>query len=159
MTSPEFSTNEQIIQAAKRRLSQGPWDYLVGGSESETTMRRNRLAFDKVAFRPRILVNVSDVNTSTTLLGHTLRIPVMMAPVGSLQVFDGEGGVGVTKAASEFGVLHVVSSVTQPSLEEISNAASSPKVYQLYIHGDWDWTKDMLDRATVSYTHLRAHET
>ena len=120
MTSPEFSTNEQIIQAAKRRLSQGPWDYLVGGSESETTMRRNRMAFDKVAFRPRILVNVSDVNTSTTLLGHSLRIPVMMAPVGSLQVFDEEGGVGVTKAASEFGVLHVVSSVTQPSLEEIS---------------------------------------
>ena len=150
MTSPEFFTNEQIIQAAKRRLSQGPWDYLVGGSESETTMRRNRLAFDKVAFRPRILVNVSDVNTSTTLLGHTLRIPVIMAPVGSLQVFDQEGGVGVTKAASEFGVLHVVSSVTQPSLEEISSAASSPKVYQLYIHGDWDWTKDMLDRAKVA---------
>ncbi|GIT69569.1 MAG: hypothetical protein Ct9H300mP27_06730 [Chloroflexota bacterium] len=107
------------------------------------------MAFDKVAFRPRILVNVSDVNTSTTLLGHTLRIPVMMAPVGSLQVFDGEGGGGY-KAASEFGVLHVVSSVTQPSLEEISNAASSPKVYQLYIHGDWDWTKDMLDRAKAA---------
>ncbi len=146
MTSSEFATNEQIVQSAKRRLAQGPWDYLVGGSESETTMRRNRLSFDKIAFRPRVLVDVSDVNTSTTLLGHALRIPVMMAPVGSLQVFDQEGGAGVTKAASEFGVLHVVSSVTQPSLEEIASAASSPKVYQLYIHGDWDWTKDMLDR-------------
>ena len=147
MTSSEFATNDQIVQSAKRRLAQGPWDYLVGGSESETTMRRNRLSFDKIAFRPRVLVDVSDVNTSTTLLGHALRMPVMMAPVGSLQVFDQEGGVGVTKAASEFGVLHVVSSVTQPSLEEIASAASSPKVYQLYIHGDWDWTKDMLDRA------------
>ena len=67
MTSPEFSTNEQIIQAAKRRLSQGPWDYLVGGSESETTMRRNRLAFDKVAFRPRVLVNVSSELSHATI--------------------------------------------------------------------------------------------
>ena len=147
MTSSGFVTNEEIVQSARRRLSQGPWDYLVGGSEADTTMRRNRLAFDKIAFRPRVLVDVSDVNTSTMLLGHTLRIPVMMAPVGSLQVFNEEAGVGVTKAASEIGVLHVVSSVTQPSLEEIANAATSPKVYQLYIHGDWDWTKGMLDRA------------
>ena len=145
--SSNFVTNEEIVQAARRRLAQGPWDYLVGASESETTMRRNRLAFDRVAFRPRVLVDVSEVDPSTTFLGQNLRIPVMLAPVGSLQVFNPEGGAAVSRASGKFGTVHVVSSVTQPSLEEISDAVDSPKVFQLYIHGDWEWTKEMIDRS------------
>ena len=92
--SEDFSTYvtvEQIIQRARKNLAQGPWDYLAGASESETTMRRNRLAFDKVAFRPRVLVDVSSVNPSTTFIGHKIRIPVLLAPIGSLQVFIPEG--------------------------------------------------------------------
>ena len=148
--SPEFVSNEEIVQEARRRLSQGPWDYLVGASESETTMRRNRLAFDRVAFRPRVLVDVSNVDVSTTFLGHPLRIPVMLAPVGSLQAFIPGGGADATKAAGEFGTVHVVSSVTEPSLEEIAAATGSPKIFQLYIHGDWEWTKEMIDRAKAA---------
>jgi len=142
-----FVTNEEIVQEARRRLGQGPWDYLCGASESETTMRRNRLAFDRIAFRPRVLVDVSNPDTSTVFMGHNMRIPVVIAPVGSLQVFIPEGGVAATKAAGEFGIVHVVSSVTEPSLEETSAATDSPKIFQLYIHGDWDWTKEMIDRA------------
>ena len=79
----------------------------------------------------------------------------MLAPIGSLQVFHPEGGSGVTSAASRFETLHVVSSVTQPSLEDIAGATDSPKVFQLYIHGDWEWTKDMIDRAkAVGYKGL-----
>ena len=148
--SPEFVSNEEIVEEARRRLSQGPWDYLVGASESETTMRRNRLAFDRVAFRPRVLVDVSNVDVSTTFLGHPLRIPVMLAPVGSLQAFIPGGGADATKAAGEFGTVHVVSSVTEPSLEEIAAATGSPKIFQLYIHGDWEWTKEMIDRAKAA---------
>src|SRR5712692_4721621 len=87
----DIVTNEELIQAARRRLNQGAWDYLVGGSESETTLRRNRLAFDRIAFRPRILVDVSKVDPSTTFLSQKLRIPVILAPIGSLQRFDPEG--------------------------------------------------------------------
>lgn len=145
--SPEFVSNEEIVQEARRRLSQGPWDYLVGASESETTMRRNRLAFDRVAFRPRVLVDVSSVDVSTRFLGHPLRIPVMLAPVGSLQAFIPGGGADAAKAAGEFGTVHVVSSVTEPSLEDIAATTGSPKIFQLYIHGDWEWTKEMIDRA------------
>ena len=86
--SLDFVSNEEIIQEARRRLDQGSWDYLVGGSASETTLRRNRLAFDRIAFRPRILVDVSHIDTSTTFLGQKLRIPAILAPIGSLQVFD-----------------------------------------------------------------------
>jgi isopentenyl diphosphate isomerase/L-lactate dehydrogenase-like FMN-dependent dehydrogenase len=145
--SSDYVTNEEIVQAARRRLPQGPWDYLTGASESETTMRRNRLAFDRIAFRPRVLVDVSSVDQSTTFLGHTLRIPVMLAPIGGLQNFDPEGGAAAARAAGEFGTLHVVSSATLPSLEETAAATESPKIYQLYIRGDWEWTKDMIDRA------------
>lgn len=77
-----FSTNEEMIRAARRRLAQGPWDDLAGGTESETSRRRNRLAFDRLALRPRVLVDVSSVDRSTTFLGHRLRIPVLLAPIG-----------------------------------------------------------------------------
>ena len=142
----EFVTIQEIVQAARHNLNQGTWGYLSGGSESETTLRRNRLAFDRLAFRPRVLVDVSTIETSTTLLGHKMRIPVMLAPIGSQQVFISEGGVAATKAADEFGVLDVISSVTEPSLEDIASAASNPKVFQLYLHGDWEWTKEMITR-------------
>jgi isopentenyl diphosphate isomerase/L-lactate dehydrogenase-like FMN-dependent dehydrogenase len=145
--SSEFMTNEEIVKAARRRLAQGPWDYLTGATESETTMRRNRLAFDKWAFRPRVLVDVSSIDRSTTFLGHRLRIPVLLAPIGGLQNFDPDGGVAVARAAHEFGTLQVVSSATLPALEETAAATESPKIYQLYIRGDWEWTRGMIDRA------------
>jgi isopentenyl diphosphate isomerase/L-lactate dehydrogenase-like FMN-dependent dehydrogenase len=142
----DFVSNEEIIQEARRRLNQGAWDYLVGGSESETTLRRNRLAFDRVAFRPRILIDVSDIDPSTTFMGQRLRIPAILAPIGSLQVFDPEGAVASTKAATEFGIMHVVSSVTEPALEDTAAATATPKIFQLYVHGDMKWTEDILGR-------------
>lgn len=148
--SLDFVSNEEIIQHARRRLNQGAWDYLVGGSESETTLRRNRHAFDRIAFRPRILVDVSDIDPSTSFLGQTLRIPAILAPIGSLQVFDPEGGVAATRAATEFGILHVVSSATEPALEETAAATSTPKIFQLYVHGDMQWTEDIIARVKAA---------
>ena len=145
--SSDFVSNEEIVQAARRNLNQAAWDYLAGGSESETAMRRNRLAFDRLAFRPRVLVDVSSIDPSTTFLGHQLRIPVMLAPVGGLQRFTPEGGVAATKAAAEFGTIHVVSSLTEPRIEEIAAAASAPRVFQLYIRGDWAWIEHIIARA------------
>ena len=142
----DFVSTEEIIQLARRRVHQGVWDYLVGGSESETTLRRNRLAFDRLAFRPRVLRDVSSIDTSSTILGHNLRIPVMLAPVGSLQVFDPEGGVAATRAAAEYGIMHVLSSVTAPTLEETANCVDYPKMFQLYVHGDWAWIEDIIGR-------------
>lgn len=142
----DFVNNQEVILAARRNLQQGPWDYLVGASESETTMRRNRLGFDRLAFRPRVLRDVSKIDTTTTFLGHRLRIPVMLAPIGSLQEFSPGGGADATRAAGEFGTLHVLSSVTQPTLEETAEASDFPKVFQLYVHGDWDWIKEILTR-------------
>ncbi|HEY8602373.1 MAG TPA: alpha-hydroxy acid oxidase [Thermomicrobiales bacterium] len=142
----DWVSNEELIQEARRRLHQGAWDYLVGGSASETTLRRNRLAFDRVAFRPRILVDVSEIDPSTTFMGQRLRIPAILAPIGSLQVFDPGGAIPVTKAATEFGILHAVSSVTLPALEETAAATPTPKIFQLYVHGDMQWTEEIIGR-------------
>jgi glycolate oxidase len=142
----DFVTNDEIVQEARRRLEQGAWDYLVGGSESETTLRRNRLSFDKIAFRPRILVDVSTIDPSTTFLGQKLRIPAILAPIGSLQTFAPEGGIASTRAASDFGIMHAVSSVTQPTLEETAAATETPRIFQLYVHGDMTWVEDIIGR-------------
>jgi isopentenyl diphosphate isomerase/L-lactate dehydrogenase-like FMN-dependent dehydrogenase len=142
----DFVTNQEIIIAARRNLTDNVWHYLTGGAESETTMRRNRSGLDSLAFRPRVLVDVSKVDPSTTFLGQKLAIPVMLAPIGSLQSITSEGGVAVAKAAAEFGTINFVSSVTQPSLEEISAASANPKVFQLYVQGDLKWVENLLAR-------------
>jgi glycolate oxidase len=147
---PEFVSNEEIVLAARKNLQQGAWDYLVGGSESETTLRRNRLAFDRWGFRPRILVDVSKIDTSTVFLGQRMRIPAMLAPIGSLQVFVPEGAVASAQAASDFGTIHAVSSVTEPALEVTAATGNAPKVFQLYVQGDIGWIKDILDRVRAA---------
>jgi glycolate oxidase len=144
--APNFVTNQEIIMAARRNLTDNVWHYLAGGAESETTMRRNRYGLDGLAFRPRVLVDVSKIDSSTTLLDHKLKIPVLLAPIGSLQSITAEGGVAVAKAAEEFGTVNFVSSVTQPSLEEIAAASRSPKIFQLYVQGDMKWVENLLTR-------------
>jgi isopentenyl diphosphate isomerase/L-lactate dehydrogenase-like FMN-dependent dehydrogenase len=144
--SLDYVSNQEIIQAAHRNLPQDVWDYLSGGAESETTMRRNRLGFDSIALRPRVLVDVSKIDTSTVFLGKKLRIPVMLAPIGSLQTITPEGGVAVAKAAAEFGSMNFVSSVTQPTLEEIAASTTHPKIFQLYIRGGLDWCAEIIAR-------------
>src|SRR6185503_3129603 len=82
----QFETLHEIIRKARQNLNQNDWDYVVGGAESETTLRRNRLALDSIAFRPRVLRDVSQVDTSVEQLGRRLRLPVILAPIGALEI-------------------------------------------------------------------------
>ena len=148
-----FVTTQEIITQARRNLSQHVWHYLTGGAESETTMCRNRLALDSLALRARVLVDVSKIDPSTTFLGPRLRIPVMLAPIGSLQLMTPEGAVAVARAAHEFGTVSFVSSVTQPSLEETAEATLHPKIFQLYVQGDMRWVETLLTRVKTAGYH------
>ncbi len=69
----EFETLHEIVKKAKQRLTPNIWDYLIGGTETETTVKRNRMALDSLAFRPRVLRNVEHVDTSAEFLGQSLR--------------------------------------------------------------------------------------
>jgi glycolate oxidase len=150
-TSGEFLTLHELVKAARNKLPANIWDYLVGGADTETTVQRNRLALDSLAFRPRVLRDVSKIDLSRRVMGKTLRIPVVLAPVGSLESFEAGGGATVTKAATEFGVPMFLSSVSQPGIE--ATAAAAPggmRVYQLYVRGDDAFVDDHLKRAIAA---------
>jgi isopentenyl diphosphate isomerase/L-lactate dehydrogenase-like FMN-dependent dehydrogenase len=145
--SDEFLTLHEFIQAARLNLSQNIWDYLVGGTETETTLRRNRHALDSVAFRPRVLVDVSKLDATHNFLGKRIRLPVALAPVGALESFEPGGGATAARAAGEFNVPVFISSATQPGLEASGVAGTGPKVFQLYVRGDNAFTDDHVRRA------------
>ena len=142
----EFNTLHEIIVEARRNVTQYVWNYLSGGSESETTLRRNRQGLDSLALRPRVLRDVSEIDPSTRFLGHPVRIPVLMAPIGTIHSLVPEGAVAVSRAAHAFGTVNFVSSATQPSLEETAAATPNPKFYQLYVWGDMKWVEELLAR-------------
>jgi isopentenyl diphosphate isomerase/L-lactate dehydrogenase-like FMN-dependent dehydrogenase len=146
----DYQTLQEFIPAARAKLSDNIWGYLVGATETETTMRRNRLALDQIALRPRVCRDVARVDCTATLLGMKLRLPVMLAPVGSLESFHPGGAAEVGRGASAFGVPIIVSSVTKPGLEESAAAAPGPKVFQLYVRGDDAWVDDVAERAVAA---------
>jgi len=142
----QYMTTQEIVRAARQNVPLHVWNYITGAAESETTLRRNRHAIDGLAFRPRILRDVSKLDASTTFLGHRLRIPVLLAPIGSLQTIVPEGALAVTRAAKAFGTMNLVSTVTAPGLEETAASTDHPKIFQIYIRGDEKWVDDLIDR-------------
>src|SRR5579863_3819797 len=110
-TEGEFLTLHEIVKKARQNLAPNIWDYLIGGAETETTLRRNRQALDALAFRPRVLRDVSAIDCARKLFGRTLRLPIALAPIGSLESFDLGGARTAADAAAAFGVALFVSSV------------------------------------------------
>jgi len=146
-TEGAFLTLHEFVKEAKSRLSPGNWDYLIGATETETTLMRNRMALDSVAFRPRVLRDVSKIDVSGRFLGRRIALPVMLAPVGGLENFDPEGGAPAARAAAAGGVPIMVSSVSMPGLEPMAQAAASGiKVFQLYVRGDAAWIDETVKR-------------
>jgi isopentenyl diphosphate isomerase/L-lactate dehydrogenase-like FMN-dependent dehydrogenase len=150
-SAEQFQNLHELVRKARANVNQNAWDYIVGAAETETTMRRNRMALDEIAFRPRVLRNVIKVNASAELFGRKLRLPVMLAPVGALEIFDTDGAASVARAASTFGAVHMLSSVSEPGLEQVAKAAPDAlRIYQLYVRGDDAFVEDHVSRAIAS---------
>ena len=144
----EFQNLHELIVRARANLNQNSWDYIVGAAETETTMRRNRMALDEIAFRPRVLRNVAHVDASVAQFGRRMRLPVVIAPVGALELFDPDGAASVARAAGRFGAAHMLSSVSEPGLEKTAEAAPDAlRMYQLYVRGDDAFVEDVVSRA------------
>ncbi|HTV89665.1 MAG TPA: alpha-hydroxy acid oxidase [Stellaceae bacterium] len=143
-----FQNLHEFVKAARQNLNRNHWDYLIGGSETETTLARNRLALDAIGFRPRVLRDVSRVDCAREIFGRKLRIPVLCAPVGSLEVFEPGGGATVAAATTRFGNGMILSSVSHPGLEQTAEAAGDGfRIFQLYVRGDEAWVDDHVRRA------------
>src|SRR5216683_5503457 len=142
-----FQNLHEFVKVARQNLDRNNWDYLIGGSETETTLARNRLALDSIGFRPRVLRDVSSVDCSRSLFGRKLRIPVLCAPVGSLQNFEPGGGATVAAATRDFGNGMILSSVSEPGLGKTAEAAPDGfRIFQLYVRGDAAWVDDHVRR-------------
>jgi isopentenyl diphosphate isomerase/L-lactate dehydrogenase-like FMN-dependent dehydrogenase len=151
----DFATLHEIVKAAHRNLSPGAWDYLTGGADTETALLRNRMALDSLAFRPQVLNDVREIDMTATVHGAKSRLPIILAPMGSLDSLDPAGAMAVAKAAEEFGVVSYLSSVTQPGIAEIAAGTGHDKVFQLYVRGDRDWVADITNKAIdLGYVHF-----
>src|SRR5260221_1318544 len=147
----EFQNLHEFVGKARAHLNQNCWDYIVGAAETETTMRRNRMSLDEIAFRPRVLRNVAKVDGSVELFGRNLRLPVMLAPVGALELFDPGAAASVARGAGTFGAAHMLSSVSEPGLEKTAEAAPGClRIYQLYVRGGDAYVEDCVSRAIAN---------
>ena len=146
-----FHNLHEIVAAARDRLDRNVWDYLIGGAETETTVRRNRLAIDSLALRPRVLRNVNVTDTSAKFLKRSFTMPVALAPIGSIERFDPAATAIVANAAGSFGCPMFQSSVSGPELEQTAKEVPAGlKILQLYVRGDQAWVEAFLDRAVAA---------
>jgi len=144
----QFHNLHEFVAVARAKLDRNVWDYLIGGAETETTVRRNRLALDSLAFRPRVLRDVNSTDTSTTFLGRKIAMPVALAPIGSIERFDPNACASVADAAGTFGCPMFQSSVAKPDIEQTGKVVPNGlKIFQLYVRGDQAWVEAIFDRA------------
>jgi isopentenyl diphosphate isomerase/L-lactate dehydrogenase-like FMN-dependent dehydrogenase len=134
-----FATIGQVVDAARAKLPKRIWDSSFAGAGSETTLRRNRSEFDSLAFRPRLLRGVANVDLTTHFAGHQLSMPVMLAPVGGIAHFDPGGGLTWLRAASRAGTAGFVSMGSAPQPRRLDGVDLAPRFLQLYTDGDRDW--------------------
>jgi 4-hydroxymandelate oxidase len=133
---------------ARASLPQVVFDYYFGGAEDELTVRENHLGWQQIRFRPRVLVDVSARDLSTTVLGQPTSMPVLLAPCGFNALAHADGELAVTRAAAAAGVIHVVSTAGTYSLEDVAAAApDGARWFQLYCYRDRDVTKWLIERA------------
>ncbi len=143
----EFLAIHEFIPAAREACTPEGWDYLIGGTETETTVARNRAALDAIALRPRVLVDVSEIDTGATFLGKEVRLPICLAPVGGLESFHPDGALAVAEGAGTFGVPTMCSSVSPRTKDEVRGATKAPAIYQLYVRGAGRFIEDEIEAA------------
>jgi L-lactate dehydrogenase (cytochrome) len=142
---------EDLAGVARRRLPLGARGYLDGGGEDEWTLRRNREAFGRVAIVPRVLRDVSHVDTSTTVLGTEMPLPIVLSPVGGPRMFHHEGELAVARAARHAGIPYAISTLATQSIEVVAaEAQGSPLWFQLYLWGDRSKARELVARARAA---------
>jgi L-lactate dehydrogenase (cytochrome) len=139
---------DDIARLARRRLPAAAAAYLDGGGEDEYSLRRNRQAFDEIELVPRVLRDVHDVDTSTTILGAPVPAPIVLAPVGGPRLIHHEGELAVARAASRAGVPYTVGTLATVPMSRIAEHARSAVLwFQLYVWGDRSAAKDLITQA------------
>ncbi|HEX5434932.1 MAG TPA: alpha-hydroxy acid oxidase [Candidatus Angelobacter sp.] len=137
----------QFEALARKRLSQMAYDYIRSGGADEITMCENRLGFERLALSPRVLVDVSEIDTRISLLGFELDSPILLAPIAYQRLFHPEGELATARGANAAGAIFVVSTFATTAIREIAKNTSQPIWFQLYAQRDRAFTRAMIERA------------
>ncbi|GER24605.1 peroxisomal (S)-2-hydroxy-acid oxidase [Striga asiatica] len=144
----ESITNVMEFEAiAREKLPKMVYDYYASGAEDQWTLQENRNAFSRILFRPRILVDVSKVDVSTTVLGHTISMPIMVAPTAMQKMAHSEGELATARAASAAGTIMTLSSWGTCSVEEVASTGPGIRFFQLYVFKDRNVVRQLVRRA------------
>jgi hypothetical protein len=139
LSSPRVVNIADLRALSQRRLPRAVFDYLDGGPDDEITLRENRRAFQEVVFRPRHATAIDQCELTTSVLGHALSFPALLAPVGYSRLMHPDGGIGAARAAARAGTAYMLSTVSGYPLEAVSAAVDveggAPLFYQLYTIG------------------------
>jgi L-lactate dehydrogenase (cytochrome) len=141
---------EDLARLARRRLPAPVRAYLDGGGEGEVTLERNRSAFRRIQLAPRVLRDVSSVDTSTTVLGARVPVPLVLSPVGAPRFIHHEGERAVARAAGRHGIPYALSTLSTTSIEDAATESDGPLWFQLYLFGDRGANRDALARAKAA---------
>jgi L-lactate dehydrogenase (cytochrome) len=147
---PRVLNIEDLRRAARRRLPRVVFDYIDGGAEDEWTLRANSRAFEAVTLRPRCAVAVPSCDLRTVVLGASLPMPLILAPVGSSRVIHPRGEEAAARAASAAGIPYALSTFSGCRLEDVAAASKASLWYQLYLAGGRDCALPALDRAKAA---------
>ena len=147
---PTFVNIEDLRRAAKWNMPKAMFDFVDGGANAEWTMRRNQSAFEQIMFDPRVLVDVSERDQSTTVFGETLKTPIMIAPTGLTSIAWPNSELLAARAAQRAGAGFALSTYASNSLEEIQEVGVTPRWFQLYVSRDRNKTNELIDRAQAA---------
>jgi L-lactate dehydrogenase (cytochrome) len=139
-----------LRRMAKRRLPSGVFDYIDGAAEDELSMRRNRAAYQRVEFRPRVLRDVSTVDLRTAVLGTEVSFPLVLAPTGFTRIADPQGELAVARAAERAGIPYTLSTLSTRSIEEVSGVSRGSLWFQVYVWKDRGLVKELIERARAA---------
>ena len=132
---------------AKATLPKSNYDYYASGSGDEITLRSNRVSFDKIELLPRVLVDVSERNTGTTILSTPVAAPILIAPTAFQRLAPPDGEISTARAAEKAKTIMTLSTLSNTTLEDVSNATQAALWFQLYIHKDRELTRSLIQRA------------
>src|SRR4051794_1456747 len=135
--------------AAHALLSPMAWHYVAGGSSDQVTLRSNRAAFERWRVLPRILRGLREVSTATTVLGHPIALPVLVAPSGRHRLCHDQGERATARAAQAAGTIYTMSTAATIAIEEVAPEAG-PWWFQLYVYRDRGLTRELVMRAAAA---------
>jgi len=150
VASPRVVNIEDLRRAAKRRLPQVVFDYIDGGAEDERTLRANCRAFEDVTFQPRCAIETPACDLGVSVLGQSLSMPLILAPVGSSRLMYPRGEEAAAAAAGAAGIAYALSTLSGCRLEDVAAASKQPLWYQLYLIGGHDCVLSAIERAKAA---------